>query len=159
MSLSVSVELFKHHVVICQIIGRTENVIKHLAGKEFYIIVGMNKPLEPRFNLFPGRFASSNNFFLYVKTQRSRTRAAPVRGCSRASYDLMTRISSSTTDIHHFTLTAGCISGHRGHIIMADEALMMQINGKLEGCYKSTGGSDSLVFVSSCQMYYFDSSK
>lgn len=78
MSLSVSVELFKHHVVICQIIGRTENVLKHLAGKEFYIIVGMNKPLEPRFNLLPGRFACSNIFFLYVKTQHSRSRAAPV---------------------------------------------------------------------------------
>lgn len=63
-------------------------------------------------------------------------------GCSRASYNLRTHFSSSTADIHHFSLTAGYISGHRGHIVTADEALMMQINRKLESRYKHEGGSE-----------------
>lgn len=59
-SLFVSMELFKHHVVICQKTGRTEILIRYLGGKEFYIIVGMITPLEPR---FPGRFTCSNVVF------------------------------------------------------------------------------------------------
>lgn len=103
-SLLVSMELFKHHVVIRQNTGRTGIIIKCLGGKEFYIIVGMITPLQPRFNWFPGRFACSY-VFLYVKTQRSPARAVPVWGCSRGSYDLMTRFSSLTADIHHFSLS------------------------------------------------------
>lgn len=40
-----------------------------------------------------------------------------------------------------FTLPAGCISGHRGHVIVADEAdEALQINRKLDGLLEIAGG-------------------